>query len=235
MTVPEAGAAAAPYIKAAVRDMKAYRDAMGYRAIPIGYAGADVAAISPMLQYYLACGDPDDQIDFFALSSFKWCGSSGYNQSGYSKLTEQNSHLPVPAFFSETGCNTHRPRDFSDQTAIFGDEMTPTWSGAIVYEWIEEVNNFGLVSYGPYVPPGSSAFSPPDGYHRDGTPQPIEPDFSNLKGQWSQARPNAIYEPEYTGTRPPLPCPATDQSWAVDPNKDLPPSPPGEKLIDYPL
>lgn len=29
---------AAPYIKAAVRDMKSYRDASGYRQIPIGYA-----------------------------------------------------------------------------------------------------------------------------------------------------------------------------------------------------
>lgn len=29
---------AAPYIKAAARDMKAYRDAKGYRDIPIGYS-----------------------------------------------------------------------------------------------------------------------------------------------------------------------------------------------------
>lgn len=32
------GSTAAPYIKAAARDVKAYRDSKGYRAIPIGYS-----------------------------------------------------------------------------------------------------------------------------------------------------------------------------------------------------
>jgi len=29
--------------------------------------------------------------------------------------------------------------------------MSGTWSGAIIYEWIEEANDYGLISYGPAV------------------------------------------------------------------------------------
>lgn len=61
---------AAPYIKAAARDMKAYRDSKGYRSIPVGYSAADIAELRPMLQNYLACGGNSSQtIDFFGLNA----------------------------------------------------------------------------------------------------------------------------------------------------------------------
>lgn len=41
------------------------------------------------------------------------------------------------ADFLQTGCNTLKPRTFEDQSAILGPEMMNTWSGAIIYEWIE--------------------------------------------------------------------------------------------------
>ena len=57
---------AAPYVKAAARDMKAYRDGRGYRKIPIGYSAADIAILRPNLQNYMACGDdPAEALDFF--------------------------------------------------------------------------------------------------------------------------------------------------------------------------
>src|SRR6187551_3191336 len=46
----------APFIKAAARDMKAYRDKRGYRKVPIGYTATDIAELRPMLQDYLTCG-----------------------------------------------------------------------------------------------------------------------------------------------------------------------------------
>jgi hypothetical protein len=64
--------AAAPYIKAAVRDTKAYMKAKGGRYIPMGYSAADIASIRPMFQDYLACGDPADAIDFFAVNIYEW-------------------------------------------------------------------------------------------------------------------------------------------------------------------
>ena len=56
---------AAPFVKAAARDMKAYRDSKGYRKIPVGYSAADIAVLRPNLQNYMACGDAADALDFF--------------------------------------------------------------------------------------------------------------------------------------------------------------------------
>ena len=60
---------AAPFIKAAARDMKAYRDQNGYRDIPIGYSAADIPDLRPNLQNYLACGsDSAANVDFYSLN-----------------------------------------------------------------------------------------------------------------------------------------------------------------------
>lgn len=75
----DAGSPAAPYVKAAVADMKAYMAAKNYRTIPIGYSAADIAQLRPMLQNYLACGSSRAQaIDFFGLNSYEWCGDATY-------------------------------------------------------------------------------------------------------------------------------------------------------------
>lgn len=68
-----AQSAAAPYVKAAITDMKAYRDRKGYRKFLIGYSAADIAQLRPNLQNYLSCGDSDAQrADFFSLNSYEW-------------------------------------------------------------------------------------------------------------------------------------------------------------------
>lgn len=60
---------AAPYVKAAARDMKAYRDNQGYRNFPIGYSATDSAELRPNLQNYLACSpDSADNVDFYSLN-----------------------------------------------------------------------------------------------------------------------------------------------------------------------
>jgi hypothetical protein len=159
------GSVTAPYIKAATRDLKAHRDEKGYRKIPIGYSAADIATLRPMLQNYLACGsNASEHIDFFSLNAYSWCGQSTYQQSGYDQLKANSQDLHIPIFMSETGCNTVRPRDFADQNALYG-EMADVWSGSIIYEWIEEQNNYGLISYGPKV----ALTEAPDGFPRSGT------------------------------------------------------------------
>ena len=216
---------AAPFIKAAARDMKAHRDAKGYRAFPIGYSAADIAELRPMLQDYLTCGgNASENIDFFALNSYEWCGKTNFKESGYVNLQNMAKNFPVPIFFSETGCNTAPPRTFEDQAAIFGPEMVADWSGSLVYEWIQEANHYGLIEYGPPVAPTVVASNVKGGFTRAGTPTPVQPDFDNLKSQWATIKPTGVarsdYNPSLVSTRA---CPASSASgWLVNGNVRLP-------------
>ncbi|KAF2204317.1 hypothetical protein GQ43DRAFT_494664 [Delitschia confertaspora ATCC 74209] len=208
---------AAPFVKAAARDAKAYRDSKKYRNIPVGYSAADISSLRPMLQNYMACGtNASESLDFFSLNAYEWCGKSDYKLSGYSELNKNVTSYNIPIFFSETGCIVSRPRLFDDQAAIFGPEMTPYWSGSIVYEWIEEANNYGLIKYGEKVDPASPS-APPDGFPRSGTPVPIQPDFSNLSKQWKTLSPSGVKASDYKPTMTPPPCPAyTSSVWEVN-------------------
>lgn len=219
ITVATQGAAAA-YIKAAARDMKAYRNSKGYRQIPVGYSAADIAELRPMLQNYLACGgNASESIDFFSLNSYEWCGNTNYMASGYANLQNMSANYPVPIFFSETGCITARgisPRDFADQAAIFGPQMVDTWSGSIIYEWIQEQNDYGIISYG-----GSK-----DNPLRSGTPTPISPDFNNLKSAWT-IQPSGVKASDYASTvkltTPACPSSTAGASgWPINGNPSIP-------------
>jgi hypothetical protein len=220
------GSAAAPFVKAATRDLKAYRDSKNYRAIPVGYSAADIASLRPMLQDYLVCGDQSSAIEFFSLNAYEWCGDNSYFGSGYQALTENVTEFPIPIFFSETGCNTIRPRTFSDQAAIFGPQMSPYWSGAIIYEWIQENNDYGIIQYGPHVDPASPG-APQDGWPRSGVPQPLQPEFGNLQQQWASASPSGVSAAAYSPTAK-MACPAeTPGVWNVNAAAALPPVPQG--------
>lgn len=215
---------AAPYIKAAARDMKAYRDSKKYRDIPIGYSAADIAELRPSLQNYLACGNDSSQaIDFFGLNAYEWCGPNDMTTSGYNNLNAMSKDLHIPIFFSETGCNTVRPRDFADQSAILGPEMNDIWSGTMVYEWIEEANNYGIISYGPKLPATATGVNIEDGFTRKGQPTPVVPDYPNLKSQWATLNPTGIASSDYTPSLTAPACPgSTAGGWLVDGDVPLP-------------
>lgn len=61
----------APYIKAIVRDLKAFRDARGYRRIPISYSSTDIANRQLSTKDYLACGSQDDAIEMFGMNVYR--------------------------------------------------------------------------------------------------------------------------------------------------------------------
>ncbi|KAL3426758.1 1,3-beta-glucanosyltransferase [Phlyctema vagabunda] len=216
---------AAPYLKAAARDLKGHRDQKGYRAIPVGYSAADISELRPMLQNYLACGtNASETVDFFGLNAYEWCGESSFEVSGYETLNDYAEGYSVPIFFSETGCNTVKPRTFQDQTAIFGPQMNSLWSGAIIYEWINETNAYGLIKYGDDVSPTVVASGVVAGISVTGVPTPVVPDFANLQSQWATLTPTGIASSAYViSTITPPACPAsTAGGWLVDGDVALP-------------
>lgn len=137
---------ASAYVKAAIRDTKAYIKAKNYRKIPVGYSANDDKDIRVSLADYFACGDGSDHADFFGINMYEWCGKSSYTESGYSIASSDYKNLGIPIFFSEYGCNEVRPRLFQEVGTLYGSDMTDLWSGGIVYMYFEEANKYGLVS-----------------------------------------------------------------------------------------
>jgi hypothetical protein len=135
---------ASAYVKAAVRDMKAYIKAKNYREMVVGYATNDDSEIRVKMADYFNCGPSEESIDFWGYNVYSWCGDSNYKESGYEARTKELASYSVPVFFAEYGCNDIRPRQFTEVGALFGDQMTPVWSGGIVYMYFEEANKYGV-------------------------------------------------------------------------------------------
>ncbi len=134
---------ASAFVKAAVRDTKAYIKSQNYRPIGVGYATNDDAIIRENMADYFDCGDSSAAIDFWGYNIYSWCGDSSFTQSGYDVETKNFQNYNVPVFFAEYGCNTPRPRLFTEVGALYGQNMTSVWSGGIVYMYFEEANQFG--------------------------------------------------------------------------------------------
>lgn len=140
----------APWIKATVRDMRKYSKEKLKRYIPVGYSAADVAENRIPLAFYLNCGSDEERTDFYAFNSYSWCGMSSFTTSGYDMRVKEFSNYTVPLFYSEFGCNKFndaKVRPFTEIEAIYSDKMTAVYSGGLVYEWTQEVNNYGLVDW----------------------------------------------------------------------------------------
>jgi 1,3-beta-glucanosyltransferase GAS5 len=115
-------------------------------------------------------------------------------------------------FFSEYGCNVPEPRLFTEvgaictpsfrhlYTDIDSPEMTSVFSGGLVYEWTQEVSDYGLVD----LSNGNLT---------------LLPDYNNLKSEF-QKTPLPNGDGGYKSSGPPSTCPANSSdftSWQILP------------------
>lgn len=145
----DSGAAAA--VKAAIRDAKKHIASQGYRAIPVGYAANDDETTRTASLEYFTCKSADSDsdsafADFYAINMFEWCGYLTFATSGLRERTKEFAHLAVPVFLSEFGCNSVRPRPFTETEALYGPEMAGVWLGGVAYEFFENENHYGVVA-----------------------------------------------------------------------------------------
>lgn len=192
---------ASAFVKAAVRDTKAYIVSKGYHSMGVGYAADDDASVRSQVAAYFNCGDVADQIDFWGYNIYEWCGDSNYIESGYINRTQEFEGYSVPAFFAEYGCNTQgggaAGRQFTEVAALYGVNMTPVFSGGIVYEYFEETNDYGLVSVS-----GSSVSTLAD--------------YNAFSTEINAVNPTGVNSADYTPTNTVgQACPTLGISWAA--------------------
>lgn len=200
--------------------MKEYIDKHLDRAIPVGYSAADIRPILEDTLNYFMCEDEDypmSHSDFFGLNSYSWCGDASYKSSGYNVLTDMVSDATIPVFFSEYGCNEVQPREFTEVAAIYGEEMTQSFSGGLVYEYTQEDNDYGLVKL------------------NDSDTATLLVDFENLQKQYAKLDMDRIRASNSSQTNiKPVTC-SSDliKNGTFSSNFTLPAKPPGvQKLID---
>jgi len=199
--------AASTFVKAAVRDSKAYIKSKNYRSIGVGYAAADVSSIRSQLADFFNCGSTEDSVDFFGDNVYEWCGDSSYTTSGYNILVQNFSSYSVPYFFAEYGCNTIQPRTFTNIPVLFSDPMDEAVNGGIVYEYFQDTNNYGLVQLS-----GNSVSKLTD--------------FAAYQSAIAKANPTGVSQSSYSPTNIPAKCPTVDAVWQA--NSNLPPTPNSE-------
>jgi hypothetical protein len=184
------------------------------QAVTLTLDVADVNDIRLLQQEYFACGNSSTAADFYGLNRYSWAGeNSSFTTSGYDVLYDEAEDYPIPIIFSETGWNVETGdtpyRIFDDQEALLGRQMNDRYSGSIIYEWAQDVNNYGLVSYSD-----SSSLK---------GPATTMGDYSRLKEQWAALTPVGVKASDYNPTMTTLSCPDfTSGTWSVSADAALP-------------
>ncbi|KAJ3089290.1 hypothetical protein HK102_006736 [Quaeritorhiza haematococci] len=173
----------AAYVKSLLRELKEYQFKQLWqsrntpttnptttefrRVIPLGYVASDDATIRRDSADFFNCGDdPMERADFYGVNLYSWCGAdANYVTSHYIERVADFRDYSIPVIIAEYGCNTIRPRVFTERlissgffiefqllgspacqvNAIYSQPMIDVFSGAIVFEYSEESNGYGLM------------------------------------------------------------------------------------------
>ena len=198
---------AAPYVKAVTRDMKNYISARKYRSIPVGYSAADVDTVIYQTADFMNCGnDAMSRSDFFAYNDYSWCDPSSFEGSTWKAKADYFSNFSIPLFFSEYGC-VKTTRKFEEIATLYGSEMTPSYSGGLVYEYSKEGTAAPADLYGLASINGNSVSE--------------QTDFGTLASALSNT-PSPTGNGGYRPSGSPANCPPQDSNWNVTTGSDLP-------------
>ncbi|KAG6001351.1 hypothetical protein E4U21_004427 [Claviceps maximensis] len=205
---------ASAFVKAAVRDTKAYikNNKKITRWMGVGYAANDDKDIRAEMADYFNCNEVDESIDFWGYNIYSWCGESSMQKSGYDDQVKFFQDYSVPVFFAEYGCNNNGAanRIFQETGALYSDDMTGVINGGIVYMYYQEANDYGLVKV-------------------TGEKATKLKDFDALKKQVLKADPKTISMSDYKPSSKLSTCPKLTDNWRA--NSALPPAP-DQKLCD---
>nr|KIR82947.1 1,3-beta-glucanosyltransferase [Cryptococcus tetragattii IND107] len=137
---------AAPFVKAAARDIKAYLKSVGSSAL-VGYAAVDGQAdFRNSLAEYLTCGGDSIAVDLYGLNNYEWCGNENINSSNWNVITEGFSNLPVATYMSEFGCITSPPRLWTEVTALYASPVSDVFSGGVAFSYFPTSDGYGMVT-----------------------------------------------------------------------------------------
>lgn len=200
---------AAPYVKAVTRDMKQYIGNRQYRSIPVGYSAADIDDNRVETAHYMNCGTSDERSDFFAFNDYSWCDPSTYQTSTWEQKVKAFSNYSIPIFLSEYGC-VKTTRKFQEVGTLYGSQMTPVYSGGLVYEYSKEGTSEPQDLYG-LVDVSSNGVTE-------------RTDFTSLQSAF-QSTPLPTGDGGYNANGSPSICPSKSASWLVS-GDALPAMPP---------
>lgn len=196
---------AAPFVKAAARDIKAYLGAIGSKAL-VGYAAVDGdAAFRNNMADYMTCGDEADLVDLYGLNNYEWCGNSTYATSGWEAITTGFANLPVAAYMSEYGCIFQPPRIWNEVNALFSSPVSDVFSGGVAFSYFPTSDGYGMVTF-------------------SGNGQTVQTsgDFERLAAEYNSTT-TPTGPAKSTATQGRIDCPAEDGNFLA--NNTLPPTP----------
>lgn len=138
---------AAPFVKAAARDIKSYLAAKGSSAL-VGYSAVDGDAdFRDTMAEYLTCGEEAIVVDLYGLNNYEWCGNSSYAASGWQSITEGFRNIPVATYMSEYGCIFQPPRVWNEVPVLFSAPVSDVFSGGMAFSYFPTQDGYGMVTF----------------------------------------------------------------------------------------
>nr|ADE10078.1 glyco hydro 72 [Tremella fuciformis] len=197
---------AAPFVKAAARDIKAFLKGIGSSTM-VGYSAVDGDAdFRNTLAEYMTCGDDSIAVDIYGLNNYEWCGNETLSSSHWDTITSGFSGLPVATYMSEFGCITSPPRLWTEVTALFASPVSDVFSGGVAFSYFPTADDYGMITISA-----------------DGNSVQTSDDFTRLAAEYNSTTPPNTPTQSAAPAASTIGCPAENDTLLA--SSTLPPTP----------